>query len=237
MNHETPSTSVVHPIVAVDGPAGAGKSTVAVRLAERLGIPYLDTGAMYRAVGLLAHREGWRPPLDVRRDGSAIAELARGRIRVEPGTERMRVWIDEVEVTDAIRSPIASEMASAVSALPEVRRSLVPEQRRMGSIAGGVMEGRDIGTVVYPGAALKVFLTASKEVRAGRRHRELIARGVDVSFDEVLRDQAQRDLRDSSRADSPLQVAPGSVVIDTSSMTLDEVVERIADLFSERDLT
>jgi len=221
----------VPPIIAIDGPAGAGKSSVAVRLAAKLGIPYLDTGAMYRAVGLMAWREGWRPPLDPATHGRQIAELAEGRLRLEPGTDRMLVWIDDVEVTKEIRSPQCSEMASAVSTLSEVRRALVPEQRKMGLVRGGVMEGRDIGSVVFPDAFLKVYLSASPDVRAIRRQKELAARGLDVTFEEVLRDQEQRDLRDSSRADSPLVVAPGAVVVDTTGMRLDDVVGHVMNLF------
>ncbi len=221
------------PIIALDGPAGAGKSTVAVLLAEALGIPYLDTGAMYRAVGLMAYRDGWRPPLDPDSDGPEISRLAEGRLRLEPGPNRMRVWVDEVEVTQEIRSPECSAMASAVSALSEVRRALVPEQRRMGLVNGGVMEGRDIGSVVFPDAALKVFLTASPQTRAQRRYDELVAKGLAVTLEEVLEDQSQRDFRDSNRADSPLVVAPGAVVVDTSGMTLHEVVQRLAGLFSD----
>jgi len=221
------------PIIALDGPAGAGKSTVAVLLAEALSLPYLDTGAMYRAVGLIAYREGWRPPLDPKNDGLKISRLAEGRLRLEPGPDQMRVWVDEVEVTQEIRTPECSAMASAVSALSEVRRALVPQQRRMGLVKGGVMEGRDIGSVVFPDAALKIFLTASPQTRAQRRFDELVARGQAVTFDQVLEDQIQRDFRDSSRADSPLVVAPGAVVVDTSEMTLKEVVESLAGLFSD----
>ena len=221
------------PIIALDGPAGAGKSTVAVLLAEALGLPYLDTGAMYRAVGLIAYREGWRPPLDPKNDGLKISRLAEGRLRLEPGPDQMRVWVDEVEVTQEIRTPECSAMASAVSALSEVRRALVPQQRRMGLVKGGVMEGRDIGSVVFPDAALKIFLTASPQTRAQRRFDELVARGQAVTFDQVLEDQIQRDFRDSNRADSPLVVAPGAVVVDTSEMTLKEVVESLAGLFSD----
>ncbi|MCK5379304.1 MAG: (d)CMP kinase [Acidobacteria bacterium] len=231
MNFSDKPLTSVPPIIAIDGPAGAGKSSVAIRLAAFLGLPYLDTGAMYRAVGLMAHRQGWRPPLDPATDGPKISRLAEGRLRLVPEAERMRVWVDHVEVTDEIRSPECSAMASAVSALSEVRRALVPEQRRMGLLNGGVMEGRDIGSVVFPDAALKVFLTASPRTRAERRYRELTARGLDVSLEEVLKDQSERDLRDSSRADSPLQVASGAVVVDTSGMELDEVVERLAALF------
>lgn len=223
----------VAPIIAIDGPAGAGKSTVAIRLAATLDIPYLDTGAMYRAVGLMALRAGIRPSLDPAVDGPRVASLAEGRLRLTPGPDRMEVWIDDIEVTDEIRSPECSGMASAVSALPEVRRALVPEQRKMGLSKGGVMEGRDIGSVVFPDAMLKIFLTASVEIRATRRFEELVKRGVDVSFDDVLADQAERDFRDSSREDSPLQVAPGAIVVDTSGMTLDSVVDRLVALFHD----
>ena len=229
---DTHSTNAA-PIIALDGPAGAGKSAVAVLLAAALGLPYLDTGAMYRAVGLMAARDGRRPPLDPATDGPEISRLAKGRLRLEPGPDRMRVWVDDVEVTHEIRSPECSAMASAVSALPEVRRALVPEQRRMGLVKGGVMEGRDIGSVVFPDAALKVFLTASPETRAQRRYDELVRKGLGVTFDQVLEDQTQRDFRDSSRADSPLVVAPGAVVVDTSGMTLQQVVERLAGMFSD----
>ena len=228
---ETPTTI---PLIAIDGPAGAGKSSVAVRLARRLGIPYLDTGAMYRAVGLLALRAGFRPPLDPETDGAAIASMADGGLRLEPGLERMRVWVGDEEITEAIRSPECSSMASAVSALPEVRRALAPQQRKMGLIRGGVMEGRDIGSVVFPDALLKVFLTASPEIRARRRFEELVERGVETSFDVVLAEQKERDARDSNRADSPLIVAPGAVEVDTSNMGLEEIVEYLAGLFSER---
>ena len=218
-------------IIAIDGPAGAGKSSVAIRLAERLGLPYLDTGAMYRAVGLMAMREGRLPPFDVTKDGEALAKLAAGGLRVEPGSERMRVWFDDEEITDAIRTPECSVMASAVSALSEVRKALVPEQRRMGLEAGGVMEGRDIGSVVFPDAHLKVFLTASPETRGQRRYLELRDRGVEVDLETVLLEQADRDHRDSSRADSPLQVARGAVVVDTTGLSLEEVVDRLVKLF------
>jgi cytidylate kinase len=220
-------------VIAIDGPSGAGKSTVAIRLAARLDLPYLDTGAMYRAVGLLAMRAGLEPPLYPDEDGPAVAGLASTGLRVEPGSQGMRVWVGEEEITGLIRSPECSAMASEVSALPEVRRALVPEQRRMGVANGGVMEGRDIGSVVFPDALLKVFLTAAPEVRGMRRFQELQSRGVDVSLEAVVRDQAARDLRDTSRPDSPLQVAEGAVVLDTTGMSLEEVIDRLVEMVQD----
>lgn len=221
-------------VVAIDGPAGAGKSTVARMLAERLGIPYLDTGAMYRAVGLLALRAGVEAPLDEadRREVESLA--ARHTIDLRSDGDAVRVSIDGEDVSDDIRTPECALMASAVSAVSGVRRSLVPVQRRIGLERGCVMEGRDIGSVVFPDATLKVFLTASPEVRAERRHQDLRERGIDASFEDVRQQQRQRDLQDTSREDSPLHVARGSVVVDTTGMTLDQVVTR---LLSELGLT
>jgi cytidylate kinase len=216
-------------IVAIDGPAGAGKSTVASRLAKCLGIPYLDTGAMYRAVGLLALRDGLAPPLDEVASTRVVELMDRHRIEVEAGDGRTRILIDGDDVAEDIRSPECSLMASAVSALPEVRKALVPLQRALGMQNGGVMEGRDIGTVVFPDADLKVFLTASVDERARRRHGDLLERDADASLEEVREQQQQRDLQDTSRAESPLQVASGSVVVDTTDLSLDEVVERLIE--------
>ncbi len=214
-------------LIAIDGPAAAGKSTVAKRLAEELGVPYLDTGAMYRAVALLALRDGLEEPLD-RAGALRVVELMdRHRITVEAGGGGTSVFVDGEDVGPEIRTPECSLMASAVSALPGVRSALVPLQRELGRAKGGVMEGRDIGTVVFPDAALKFFLTASVDERAQRRHRDLSAKHVGASFDEVREQQQQRDLQDTSRTESPLQVAPGSIVVDTTGSTLDEVVERL----------
>lgn len=214
-------------LVAIDGPAGAGKSTVAARLAARLGVPHIDTGAMYRAVALLALRDGLTPSLDAIAE-ARIGELMAGHsLDVEVGPDGTRVLVDGEEVSREIRSAECSLMASAVSALPAVRRALVPLQRRLGELHGGVMEGRDIGTVVLPNATLKVFLTASPEERARRRHRDLSGTGTDESLDAVREQQRRRDLQDTMRAESPLQVAPGSVVVDTTGLELEEVVERL----------
>jgi cytidylate kinase len=214
-------------IIAIDGPAGAGKSTVASQLACRLEIPYLDTGAMNRAVGLLALREGLEPPLEEAASTRVVELMARHRIEVDVADGRTIILVDGNDVGEDIRSPECSLMASAVSALAEVRKALVPLQRELGLRNGGVMEGRDIGTVVFPDADLKIFLTASVDERARRRHEDLRERDVDTSLDEVREQQQQRDLQDTSRSESPLQVAHGSVVVDTTGLTLAEVVERL----------
>jgi CMP/dCMP kinase len=200
-------------VVAIDGPAAAGKSSVARRLARRLGYTYLDSGAMYRAVGLMTLRHG-----------GAASEQAE-RLELELGD---RVIANGEDVTEAIRTPEVSEAASRVATNERVRAALVTKQRELLSNGGWVAEGRDIGTVVAPDAALKVFLTASPEERARRRAEEL---GTDV--ETVLRDQALRDAQDESREHSPLQIAPGAVELDTTGLTVDEVVERIAGLVRE----
>ena len=216
-------------IIAIDGPAGAGKSTVASQLASRLRIPYLDTGAMYRAVGLLAMQDGLEPPFDEGAATRVLELMERHRIEVEAADGGTKIIVDGHDVGEEIRSPECSLMASAVSALADVREALVPLQRELGMRDGGVMEGRDIGTVVFPDAGLKVFLTASVDERSRRRLGDLRERDVDTSLEEVREQQQQRDLQDTSRAESPLQVARGSVVVDTTGLTLDQVVERLLE--------
>jgi cytidylate kinase len=197
-------------VVAIDGPAGAGKSTVARAVARELGFTYLDTGAMYRAVAFAARERGVDP-----------ATIAAG-LGIEPG-ERIRV--DGRDVTDEIRTPEVSEAASRAAADPAVRSAVAAEQRRLLETGDWVAEGRDIGTVVAPGAEVKVFLTADAAERARRRAAEL---GLDE--ETVMAEQAIRDERDSTREHSPLQPAPGAAVIDSTHLTLPEVVERIAAL-------
>ncbi len=214
-------------VVAIDGPAGAGKSTVARMLAGRLGVPYIDTGAMYRAVGVLAMREGMSPPFGEAERRRLEALAREHRIELEPGPDGVRVRVDGEDVSETIRSPEAAAMASAVSAVPGVRRALVPLQRAMAAAHGGVLEGRDIGTVVFPDADLKVFLTAAPEVRARRRLADLQGRGVETTLEAVLAEQEERDLRDTTREDSPLMVAPGALVIDSSELEPGAVVDRI----------
>jgi cytidylate kinase len=215
--------------VAIDGPAGAGKSTAARRLAAALGFALVDTGAIYRAVALAASRLGIAFDDDPRLGGI----LPRLSIRFEPLPEGagQRVLLDGEDVSQAIRSPPMSLGASAVSARPVVRAGLLELQRRLATAPenrGAVLEGRDIGTVVFPGADLKFFLTASPEVRARRRHSELRARGDPATFEEVLADQGRRDLDDSTRAVAPLKPAADAVLLDTSALGLDEVVEALA---------
>jgi cytidylate kinase len=199
-------------VIAIDGPAGAGKSTVARAAAARLGFTYLDTGAMYRAV---AYRTG---------DGAAPAEIARA-VRLELGE---RVLADGEDVTEKIREPWVSEAASHVSKDPGVRDALVEQQRRILADGDWVAEGRDIGTVVAPDAAVKVFLTADPQERARRRAAEL---GTDA--DVVLREQAMRDERDRSREIAPLAPAPDAVPVDTTGLTFEQVVEQIVTLAVE----
>ena len=201
-------------VVAIDGPAGAGKSTVARAVAEQLGFTYLDSGAMYRAVALASRERGVAP-----------AQIA-PQVRIELGE---RVLLDGRDVTAEIRTPEVSQAASVVAAQPAVRAALVAEQQRLLASGDWVAEGRDIGTVVAPGAEVKVFVTASPQVRARRRAAEL---GGDTAT--VLAEQAIRDERDTARRHSPLAAAPDAEVIDTSALAFDEVVARVVALVSAR---
>lgn len=212
-------------VVAIDGPSGAGKSSAARALAVRLGVPYIDTGAMYRAVGLAAREHGIALPIE---DAEAVAALARNaRIELLPSAGGSRVLLDGHDVSEEIRRPEISLYASAVSAIPAVRRSLVSEQQRLGRERGGVMEGRDIGTRVFPETPFKFFLTADPAVRAERRARELEARGTPQPYDAVRREMDQRDRDDGSRADSPLTLDERYVLIDSTDRPLEAVVAEI----------
>ena len=210
-------------VVAIDGPAGAGKSTIARALASRLGIPYLDTGAMFRVVAYSALRR------DIHLDDEAAVAALAGRLSIRVTSES--VSVDGVDVTQEIRSSEVNAIVSHVAALSNVRSILRGQQRVWAeSNGGGVVEGRDIGTVVFPDATLKVFLTARPEIRAARRVAEA---GGDV--DEVARSIAERDRLDSSRQDSPLARADGSVIVDTSDLSIPEVVELLAEMVAERE--
>lgn len=227
--------------VAIDGPAGAGKSTVARLLAARLGFLLVDTGALYRSVALAAARAGIGWDEDARVGELAEALAGRAAIQLEPkplveGEEigplsagpTSRVLLDGVDVSMAIRAPEMSLGASRVSANPRVRAALLAMQRRAGEERSVVLEGRDIGTVVFPDAEVKVFLTASDDERANRRMRELAGRGETVPHATVLAEIRERDTRDSSREVAPLRPAEGAFQLDSSRLTLDEVVAAIA---------
>jgi cytidylate kinase len=212
-------------LVAIDGPSGAGKSTAAKGLAARLAIPYIDTGAMYRAVGLAAREAGIPLPLVGQEVADRVAGIAQGlRIELVPDSGGARVHLDDRDVTDSIREPEISLYASAVSAIPAVRRRLVAEQQRMGRTRGGVLEGRDIGTKVFPETPFKFFLTAAPAIRADRRTRELAGRGTPQPYEDVLAEMVKRDRDDATRADSPLTLDSGYFVIDTGTATPDEVI-------------
>jgi cytidylate kinase len=208
-------------VIAIDGPAGAGKSTVAKAIAAKLGFTYLDTGAMYRAVGLLATRAGIR-------DAVGAGETAEQMdLRFVPTAAGQRLIVNGEDITDLIRTPEIGEAASSLSAFSEVRKPLVRRQRELIEAENIVLEGRDTTTVVCPEARLKVFLTASVEERARRRYLEYASQPNAPTLDEIEKSISERDHRDSTREDSPLRVAEDAVVVDTDSLTPDEVVQVI----------
>ncbi|WP_026832693.1 (d)CMP kinase [Exiguobacterium undae] len=212
--------------IALDGPAGAGKSTIAKQLAAQLDYVYIDTGAMYRAVTLAALEQN----LNLE-DGQALGELMKSLdLRLTPGDQGQRVFIGEREITEAIRTNEVTNNVSFVARQAEVRTALVVAQRKLAERGGIVMDGRDIGTVVLPNAELKVFLTASVEERARRRHRENIARGMDSDLPSLQADIALRDKRDSERTVSPLKQAEDAIYLDTTEMNIDQVVTRLTEL-------
>jgi CMP/dCMP kinase len=217
-------------IIAIDGPVGSGKSTVARRVAEMLGYTHLDSGAMYRAVGLKALRKG--VPLDSPERLSELAATA--RIDLVPRDGKLRVLLDGEDVTEAIRAPDVSHAASVVAVVPGVRHPMVAEQRRAGERGGVVMEGRDIGSVVFPHADLKIFLDASPEVRASRRQSELQEKGEPAEFEKVLAEVHQRDRRDRERKMSPLVRAADAVTVDNTAMDAEETARVIVLLVKEQ---
>jgi CMP/dCMP kinase len=217
------------PIIAIDGPAGAGKSTVAKRIAAALGYIYIDTGAMYRAVAWKSLQVGI--PLE---DADAITALSVSMSINFDRVNGQRVIADGVDVTEAIRTPEVTQLSSPVSAISGVRRRLVDMQREMGAAGGVVMEGRDIGTVVFPNAEVKIFLTAFAEERARRRLLELREKGVESTLEDLVAQMRERDLRDSTRDDSPLKQADDAVAVDTDNLTIDEVVAAILEVCNRR---
>ncbi len=222
--------SVRRPLIAIDGPAGAGKSTVAREVAAELSLLYLDTGAMYRALTWLALQQGI--PVDDESTLAATAHQAELKLNTLANTPT-RVWVNEQEVTDEIRSSYVTEKVSAVSAHAQVRQAMMEQQRSIGYQGGVVLEGRDIGTYVFPDAELKIFLTASTTERAQRRLRQLEARGESVGFQELTQQIEDRDRFDSQRPIAPLRQAPDAIVINTDNITATQVKEQIKDLYKQ----
>jgi len=215
------------PVLTIDGPSGSGKGTISRIVAARLGWHYLDSGALYRVVGYAAGRDR----ADVA-DSAAMADLA-ARTGIEfvvAGDDEPRVLVDGVDATDAIRTETAGAAASVIAAMPPVRQALLVRQRDFRQPPGLVADGRDMGTVVFPDAPCKVFLTASAGQRAQRRHKQLNEKGLSVSMTDLLRDILARDARDAERAVAPLKPASDAVLIDTTDVPVDRVVERVLAL-------
>lgn len=216
--------------IAIDGPAGAGKSTIAKILAARLGILYLDTGAMYRAVGYKAIKSGVSVS-----DLAAVENMLKNTtldVKVEDGVQH--VYLDGEDVSGVIRTPEVSRAASDISALPPVRHAMVDLQRIIAAKQDTVLDGRDVGTFVLPNAEHKFFLTASVEERAKRRYKELVGRGENCDFEKIRKDIETRDYNDSHRALAPLKKADDAVEVDTTFMTIEEVADKLATLISNK---
>lgn len=220
-------------IIAIDGPSGAGKSTLGKMLAKNLNLLYLDTGAMYRAVGLAVTNAGVNFE-----DKEAVSKIAgRAKIELVGEPDALQVFLNGENVSEAIRTPEAGQAASIVSTISEVRKILVEHQRRLGETApnGCVLDGRDIGTVVFPHADVKFFLTAKPEARARRRYTEDLEKGRSVTYEQTLAEITERDERDVSREDSPLSIAEDTIVIDTSELNLQEVYEQMEAIVREKN--
>lgn len=213
-------------IIAIDGPAGAGKSTVAKYVSQKLGMTYLDTGAMYRAIGLKALRNG----ISCDQTENISKLLQNTHLQFENIDGVQHLFLDGEDVTTAIRQPEISQMASDISAVPEVRYALVELQRKLAKEHDTVLDGRDIGTYVLPDADVKIYLTASIEERAQRRYKEMIAKGLDVNYDTVRADIEKRDYNDSHRALAPLKKAEDAIEVDTTGLSVLEVSEKILSI-------
>jgi CMP/dCMP kinase len=212
--------------IAIDGPAGAGKSSIAKEVAKTLQYIYIDTGAMYRAVTYIAMKEGI--PFNQSHSVEKIAQDIDIHFDIDHGTQK--IIVNNEDVSEEIRLPEVSRNVSVVSALSEVRREMVLKQREMGKGNHVVMDGRDIGTVVFPNAKYKIFLTANPEVRAARRKKEMEEKGHTVDFNQLLEEIKERDYMDENRADSPLVAAEDAIIIDTTALSFDEVLEKIITL-------
>ena len=217
-------------IIAIDGPSGAGKSTLSKNLAKRLGFVYIDTGALYRTVGLKFINKG------VQLDNTAEVEkvLSSTTVDINYVNAEQRVYLDGVDVSDEIRTPEVSLMASAVSALPEVRAFLLGMQRSIANGKNVILDGRDIGTVVFPNAEIKIYLSASAKERAKRRYDELILKGQDVTYEQVLEDLEKRDYNDSHRAAAPLKQADDAILIDNTDYDFEQTIEKMLAIVKEK---
>ncbi len=214
------------PVITIDGPSGSGKGTIASRVAQALGYALLDSGALYRVLGVACHKA----KIDLR-DHDAIESLAKS-MDIEFGRSgEGSTWLDGVDVSLDIRTDTGSDMASKVGAIAAAREALFERQKAFRQAPGLVADGRDMGTVVFPDAELKIYLTASPEDRANRRYKQLITKGVNAILPDLLRDLKERDRRDSERAVSPLKPAEDAIVIDTTDSTIDQVVSQVLDLY------
>jgi cytidylate kinase len=229
MTHELGETAV--PVLAIDGPSGSGKGTISRRLAKSLGWHFLDSGALYRLAGLAARQAGLLDAADSR--VGKIAATMDVRFDANPSGEE-RIWLDGQDVTDLVRTEEAGRLASSVAASPGVREALLGLQHRFRQAPGLVADGRDMGSTVFPDAFLKVFLTASTETRARRRHKQLKDKGIDVSLPRLSRDIEDRDRRDSERTVAPLRPADDARLLDSSNLTIDEVTRTVLVWVHER---
>ena len=214
--------------IAIDGPAGAGKSTIAKAVSQKLSFIYVDTGALYRAIGLYVIQNG------IVDDANIIFSLKKIKVDLKFENGAQKILLCDEDVSETIRTPEVSMMASKVSALPEVREFLLDLQRNLAAKNNVIMDGRDIGTVILPNADVKIFLTASPEKRATRRYKELVDKGLQVTYDEVLNDIVKRDYDDSHRAVAPLTPASDSVFVDTSDYTLEESVNLVLNVIENK---
>ena len=215
--------------IAIDGPAGAGKSTIAKEVAKRLGYIYVDTGALYRSIGVNALKNN----IDTKDTQGVIASLNGIKVELKYVDGIQKVYLNGEDVSEEIRMPEASMAASNVSAIPEVREFLLDLQRNMAKENNVLMDGRDIGTVILPNAQFKFFLTASANVRADRRYKELIEKGIEVDYNKLLEEIIERDYNDSHRATAPLKQAEDAVLVDSSNMTIEEAVNAILEVINK----